>query len=788
MTKVIFTYYSDGVADLFVKNVESFISHTSIQYDALVICSESDLPRKIVNPLTSTIRVIRVAPNDESRLVKKRSSGNTARKINHGLLTALSYQFADLITVLDPNLFVIDDLPQIKGDSLFFKTHSGLISPSLFTFKPSSQLDQLVRSLLINLDFESELGLMGFNQFVASCNLFGNKQIFGEKFIFSNANKRDEIKEDRLVAIDLLSVEDQDHFKKLHEIRRTRLLVKPVNRLSRIVNKIHSFIDTQSSANTKVVKSEETEASIFEISSRFKGVKAKGSNIRIIHPKQVANHAIRLSELLTDLGFNVSLKMLSPNSPIGSSSPDLHIVMCANVFYDFPKDYIAYQFEQAHSSWFDRHYVEKLNGAIEIWDYSEYNIEYFKGSFKRPHIFIPLSSLSVDELTPWKSRDIDVLFYGEFLKSPRRSEFLTALKQKRDIKIVDGFTVESFGNNIKSLLARTKVVVNHHYYENGQLEVVRLYEAMSYGCKVVSEKSIDDQFHNLPISKYSTVEEADALISEALLTGELCQFTKDSSHYIKTALARLGFVFPNVHNIIDNLSKITIAPRKKKVAVYVHLYYPELWKELNSYLKNLSEPFDLYVNCVESTYSKETVYSIVDEYPSAKIFKSKNIGLDAGGLYTCLKYSPAGSSDVAIILHTKKSPHIDSGETWRNTLISAILGSPEKARETVNLVRSGHGVVSSAKYRTNYPESIGSNLTNLKMLTGRLGYDYSNYPIDFTAGTIFAVKTELLEDIFKVIDYSDFSPGYAIDGTISHAIERLIPNYSVHKKYNLKYV
>jgi hypothetical protein len=53
---------------------------------------------------------------------------------------------------------------------------------------------------------------------------------------------------------------------------------------------------------------------------------------------------------------------------------------------------------------------------------------------------------------------------------------------------------------------------------------------------------------------------------------------------------------------------------------------------------------------------------------------------------------------------------------------------------------------------------------------------------------MFAVKTELLEEIFKTIDYSEFSSGYSIDGTISHAVERLIANYAVHKKYKLKYV
>ena len=47
---------------------------------------------------------------------------------------------------------------------------------------------------------------------------------------------------------------------------------------------------------------------------------------------------------------------------------------------------------------------------------------------------------------------------------------------------------------VKELL-KTKIIVNIHYFDQAILEIGRIYESMSLGCHVVSEKAIDQDAH-----------------------------------------------------------------------------------------------------------------------------------------------------------------------------------------------------------------------------------------------------------------------------------------------------
>lgn len=788
MAAIIFTYYSETVSHSFLTNIESFLANGE-KYDSLVICSDLEIPRKIVNKLTEVIKVQRILPAQMTKDVRKRSNRAVSWHVNPSILTAFSYSLADSITVFDPNLFIIKPIDFAKTDSVFFKSHAGFVSPNLFKFKYSPALEKAVSQLLAKIDFQSASSDLMFSQFVTQCTFFGTKTFSSSSFIFSKPERGHKLLESKLFAIDFSNIAEVSRFKELLAIKELHTSKRKTNFLTRIRKSLHEFIDSVNLTPNQLLTTVPVLASNYE---KYKDAKIKNFPITIIHTKQVANHAKRLEEILKSYGFDITNRLMNPNSPIGKASKDLHIIMCPNVFYDFPQNYIAYQFEQAHSKWFTPDYINKLNNSIEIWEYSEYNIQYFNGSFKKPHVYVPIGDLGVGEQDLSQTRDIDILFYGEFMNSPRRKQFLEEIKKYKDIKIVDGFSSNNtFGSSITDLLKRTKVVLNHHFYENGQLEVVRLYEALSYGCKVVSEVSIDDNFHNLPILKYSNIDQAIISLDQALDGEAPEKFVRDSAVHIKNALGRLGFNFTKSTITVDNLSTVLTSPRKKRVAVYLHLYYTDLWQELDSYLQNIPEEFDLYVNFVEDTYDQKIAYQIIDQYPHAKIFKSKNAGRDFGGFYTMLRYSTSGQSDVSILIHSKKSKtsNVKNGDQWRRDLLEPILGSREIAANTLAKIRlENAGVVSAKRWRKTDPSQIGSNANNLSVLSARLGYDYSKYALDFTAGSIIAVNTILLEDIFKSLNYSDFIEGDYIDGTMAHALERFIPNYAVHKKYKLEYV
>jgi len=66
-----------------------------------------------------------------------------------------------------------------------------------------------------------------------------------------------------------------------------------------------------------------------------------------------------------------------------------------------------------------------------------------------------------------------------------------------------------FGSEIRDILRRSKIVVNIHFYANALLETTRLYECLSLGCVVVSEKSSDMHRHEDLIQLVDFVEEND---------------------------------------------------------------------------------------------------------------------------------------------------------------------------------------------------------------------------------------------------------------------------------------
>jgi lipopolysaccharide biosynthesis protein len=118
----------------------------------------------------------------------------------------------------------------------------------------------------------------------------------------------------------------------------------------------------------------------------------------------------------------------------------------------------------------------------------------------------------------------------------------------------------------------------------------------------------------------------------------------------------------------------------KRVAVFVHIYYFELWPELRRYIQNLAEhPYDLFVNISESAWTPNVHAQLRLDFPDCKILITKNRGRDIGGYLALMGQILWSKYDVLCLIHTKKSPHLDgvAAEQWRKELLDAILGSKD---------------------------------------------------------------------------------------------------------------
>ena len=240
--------------------------------------------------------------------------------------------------------------------------------------------------------------------------------------------------------------------------------------------------------------------------------------------------------------------------------------------------------------------------------------------------------------------------------------------------------------------------------------------------------------------------------------------------------------------IIDNINTITpFLFRQKKLAVFIHMFYPDLWDTLDSYLDNIECEFDLYVNIVIDNYDKDIIYKIIDKYPNAKIIKNINKGRDIGGLITMSKYVIKNQYDSVYFIHTKKSPHLIGGDVWRDGMLTALMGDKNKVNNLIKDIRYNEfGLIVPCLYKTNH---IGSNYDNLKRLMKLYEIDYDLEQLEFSAGTFFLCSAELIEQIGMLMDFSYFEDASDLDGQMAHAFERFLPILTI-KKLNktIKYV
>lgn len=248
MKSVIFTYYSNSVEDIFVDNINSLVSQSKQKYSAIVICSQVEVPVKISKQLFKHFKVIRIYPDHVSKIARKFSSTDRPLLVNPFILTALAYTSADIITVFDPNLFVINEYPAYDGENLFFKTHNGVISPSLFTIRRDSELAKVSLAALAQTDFTDPIILSRFTYLVSNGWAFSPKKLDLDKFVFSFPFAEDKINQAKLIALDFTNtMTSLEVHKEMWRIRESMLpkvttLIKITKAAANLVNTIEKKI------------------------------------------------------------------------------------------------------------------------------------------------------------------------------------------------------------------------------------------------------------------------------------------------------------------------------------------------------------------------------------------------------------------------------------------------------------------------------------------------------------------------------------------------------------------
>jgi len=153
----------------------------------------------------------------------------------------------------------------------------------------------------------------------------------------------------------------------------------------------------------------------------------------------------------------------------------------------FPADAIVYNLEQIVEGaiWVTPGYLDLLR-RHRVWDYSAQNCAALRDLNVREPQHVSLGYAAALERIVPVTEDIDVLFYGVY--NERRLAVLRSLA-KRGLKVVHANGV--YGKERDHLIARARIVLNVHFYQQSRLEVPRCFYLMANGRFVLSETSPD---------------------------------------------------------------------------------------------------------------------------------------------------------------------------------------------------------------------------------------------------------------------------------------------------------
>lgn len=216
-----------------------------------------------------------------------------------------------------------------------------------------------------------------------------------------------------------------------------------------------------------------------------------------------------------------------------------------------------------------------------------------------------------------------------------------------------------------------------------------------------------------------------------------------------------------------------------RIAVVLHLFYPELADEIIRYLHNIPIPFDLYISTPSHVKTQlESTFKNALKDANVIVRGVENRGYDIAPFLLEFK-NVLHEYDLVLKIHGKRSTHWKDHHVWRRYLMSNLLGSEQVVRTIFNNFTeiSELGIV--------FPENLpilkewlgwGDNFPIASELLKRMNIQMSdNSTFEFPAGSMYWFRPAALEPLFQLeMSYSDFDTLNKRDGSLAHAIERSI--------------
>jgi len=242
----------------------------------------------------------------------------------------------------------------------------------------------------------------------------------------------------------------------------------------------------------------------------------------------------------------------------------------------------------------------------------------------------------------------------------------------------------------------------------------------------------------------------------------------------------------NQELVLENLTYLN-----KSIAVHLHLFYTDLAEEFNKYLNNIPYTFDLYI----SVPYKTNIHKIESEFKKnininkVIVKESENSGRDYGPMFVLFK-NELKEYDYVLHIHSKKSLRTGREQSeWRRYLLNNLLGTRELVMKYFNLMENWNVGIAYPRTFDDISYLCHSHLGSINLAREfykRLELEFKDEYLNFSAGSMFWCKGELLKDLFELdLEWEDFGKDIGQeDGTLEYVLERIWDPLIKKKKMN----
>lgn len=229
-----------------------------------------------------------------------------------------------------------------------------------------------------------------------------------------------------------------------------------------------------------------------------------------------------------------------------------------------------------------------------------------------------------------------------------------------------------------------------------------------------------------------------------------------------------------------------------RILVHGHYYYPDEVAKLLDRLDRVESEFDLVLTTATAGSGRALASALarhgVQRY-SIEIYPNR--GRDLGPLLTGIA-SRVLDYDLLLHVHGKKTPHAEEGiaDEWNTILFESLVGGRAPMFDTIANAFADDPKLGLVSASDPYLNDWNENKAVAKQIAPRLGLTGSlANQFDFPVGTMFWARTAALKPFlnadFRWTDYPD--EPLPIDGTMLHALERLVPFVVDREGYSYKF-